>query len=130
MRVVCFWENGLLDESGTQIKIEEKKLLKDCLENADISIHVIEIVRHTLRNLGYELETSSYKYRQSNLFNRLECAIVASEKYQRNKNESYKRVKRETSATTSIISYALEMRIRESLRDKSRRPGRYSMKAD
>ncbi len=125
---VRFGKEFLIDENGEKINLEEEILIAICLENADVSIRVIEIIRYSLETLGYELCSNNYKYRNSDLFNSIEPIIVKAEKYQNNKNKLYERQERKSECFLSnVTSYTKKRAERELLIHRQRRPQSFSM---
>jgi len=79
MKKVRFIGENLVDEDG-KVVISPEDLISKCMENVAYSYKVIEIVRYTVKGLGYELSGSS-KYRRSALFNKVEDTILKSGLY-------------------------------------------------
>jgi len=89
---VRFVGNQLINDFEIPVMSEEK-LTQECLKNVEYSLKIIEIIKYTLENLGYELLCINYQYRKSSLFNSLECTIAHSEEYKKTKEKKgYKKV--------------------------------------
>lgn len=111
---VRFVGNSLINELEAPV-ISTEELIYECLKNVEYSYRVIEIIKYTLSNLGYDLECKSFQYRNSSLFNTLEHIIVHSEAYQKNKNKKHaKNVKVKNEIVTEYIqTFHAEIRQRQ-----------------
>ena len=79
MEKVRFIGENLVDEDG-KVVISAEDLVSKCMVNVAYSHSIIEIVKYTIRSLGYEL-VNNKTYRRSSLFNKVEDTILKSGLY-------------------------------------------------
>ena len=124
MKKVRFIGENLVDEDG-KVVISEEELISKCMENVAYSHRVIEIVKHTIRGLGYELVNNTI-YRRSPLFNRVEDTILKSGLYTADRNKRPPTYKRNVGE--QYIAQNLYKQQNNIAKFAKLRPGRFSHK--
>lgn len=122
MKKVRFIGENLIDEDG-KVVISEEELIAKCILNVEYSHRVIEIVKHTIRGLGYELVNNTI-YRRSPLFNKVEDTILKSGLYMADRNKRPRTQKRNVGEL--YIVQNLSRQQNNIARYVKQRPGRFS----